>query len=179
MDRRRFLKLGGVVATSCLLPAPALALLSRTQRAERTLALYNIHTGETLRRLYWADGSYLPDALTAINNLLRDHRTGEIKPIDPNLLDQLHAVAGQLDVREPFHIVSGYRSPRTNEMLRRGGHRIAKKSYHLKGRAVDVRLPGVGHDDLRRVARDLHGGGVGYYPDSGFVHLDTGPVRTW
>jgi len=113
------------------------------------------------------------------DRLLRDHRTGEIRPIDPRLLDQLHAVAARLDTRTPFHIVSGFRSARTNEQLRSQGHDAAKRSFHLDGRAADVRLPGTALDDLRRAARELRAGGVGHYPGPDFIHLDTGPIRAW
>lgn len=179
IGRRYFLRLCGVAATGCLLPASALALASRVQAPEKAISLLNIHTGERLDRVFYAGGAYVSDAMSAIDRLLRDHRTGEIKPIDYGLIDQLHAIAARLDPGAPFHVVSGYRSARTNEMLRRQGHAAAKHSFHLSGRAVDVRLPGVARADLRRAARSLRAGGVGDYPDPGFVHLDTGPVRAW
>ncbi len=179
IGRRCFLRICGAAAAGVLLPAPALALASRLQPADQAISLLNIHTGETLNRVFRTDGAYVAETLSAVDRLLRDHRTGEVRPIDPRLLDQLHHVAAALDAREPFHVVSGYRSARTNEMLRRQGRDAAKHSFHLDGRAVDVRLPGTRLDDLRRAARDLRAGGVGHYPDPGFVHLDTGPVRTW
>ena len=179
IGRRRFLGLCGAAAAGCLLPAPAWALSSRLDDPDRAISLLNLHTGERLSRTYYAGGDYLPEALSAIDHLLRDHRTGETRTIDPRLIDQLHAIAAKLDPDTPFHVVSGYRSPRTNEMLRQQGHSTAKRSYHLSGRAIDVRLPDIARADLRRAARALRAGGVGDYPDAGFVHLDTGPVRTW
>lgn len=179
IDRRRFLRLCGLTAAAGLVPASAWALGRGPDAAERTLSLHNIHTGETLERTYFAAGTYRPEALSAFDQLLRDHRTGAVTRIDPDLLDQLHRVAARLDAGGPFHVISGYRSPETNAALRRRGRGVAKRSYHLDGRAVDVRLPGVAHADLLRVARGLRAGGVGDYPRSEFVHLDTGPVRTW
>lgn len=179
IDRRRFLRLCAVGAAVAALPAPVLALGRVPEPAERALSLLNLHTGESLERVFYADGAYVPEALAEIDRLLRDHRTGEVTPIDPVLLDQLHRVAARLGATGPFHVISGYRSPATNAALRRAGHDVARHSFHLSGRAVDVRLPGAGHADLLRVAHDLRAGGVGDYPRSDFVHLDTGPVRTW
>ena len=183
MDRRRFLGLCGKVALLGALPVPALAGtsadLGATLADHRTLRLLNTHTGERLTSTYLENGRLVPDALAAINHILRDHRTGEVREIDPNLLDVMSALAGRLDSDEPFHIISGYRSPTTNEQLRHHGHGVAKHSYHLVGKAVDLSLPGISTADLRRAALAEHAGGVGYYPRSGFVHVDTGPVRTW
>ncbi len=179
IDRRRFLGLCGLTAAASLVPASAWALGRGPGASERTLFLHNIHTGESLERTYFAHGAYRPEALSDIDRLLRDHRTGEVAPIDPALLDQIHRVAARLDASGPVHVISGYRSPETNSALSRRGRGVAKRSYHLSGRAADVRLPDVAHADLLRVARDLRAGGVGDYPRSGFVHLDTGPVRTW
>ncbi len=179
IGRRRFLRLCGLTAAAGLVPVQAWALVDRAQPSERTIALLNIHTGESLNRVYFADGAYLPEAMSAMNRLLRDHRTGEVKPIDGALIDQLYAVANRLGATEPFHVISGYRSERTNTALKRAGHGVAKRSFHLSGQAVDVRLPGVEYAALHRAARDLRAGGVGDYPRSDFVHMDTGPVRTW
>jgi uncharacterized protein YcbK (DUF882 family) len=180
MPRRRFLQLGGIAAAGCLLPGLVRAAQPRLTPAERALSFYNIHTGESCQGVYWARGRYEPAALKAINRILRDHRTGQIKAIDPKLLDLLHRLTGRLGCKQPmFNIISGYRSPETNAMLRREGHGVARNSFHLAGRAVDIELPGCDLGTLHRVALALQGGGVGYYPESGFVHLDTGPVREW
>jgi len=179
IDRRRFIRLCGVTTAAGLLPAEVWALVGRDHPSERAIALFNIHTGESFDQVYCVDGVYLPDAMSSLDRLLRDHRTGEAKPIDGGLIDQLHALAGHLESSEPFHVISGYRSADTNTALRRAGRGVARRSYHLSGRAVDVRLPGVEHAKLHRAARDLRAGGVGDYAGPGFVHLDTGPVRTW
>lgn len=146
--------------------------------APRSLSLYNLHTGESLKAIYFEDGAYVPDALEAMNHLLRDFRTGEIHPIDPALFDLLS------DVREAtgggtFEVISGFRSDATNRMLRGRSHGVAERSMHLVGRAIDVRLRGVETASLRRAALAMRRGGVGFYPDLDFVHLDTGRVRFW
>lgn len=153
----------------------------------KSLAFHNIHTGEDFRGAYWADGCYRNDALADIARVLRDYRTGEIKPIDTRLLNLLHRLAGRLadhpeerlPLEAPFQVISGYRSARTNALLRRRGYGVARNSLHLTGQAVDIRMPGVPLAELRRVAMSLRGGGVGYYPASNFAHIDVGPIRYW
>ncbi|MDX1654536.1 MAG: DUF882 domain-containing protein [Candidatus Competibacteraceae bacterium] len=158
--------------------SPALAKVAGIQERERLLSIYNAHTGESLKLVYWAPGDgYLNQSLKEISWVLRDRRTDEVELIDPALLDQLYALRLQLNSRETFHILSGYRSPRTNEMLRRNGHGVAKNSFHMQGRAVDIRLPGRDVSQVRRAALSLQAGGVGSYRS--FVHIDTGPVRSW
>lgn len=159
--------------------AVALPGWSRAQPVARTLRLRHLHTGERLGVEYFADGRYEPQALAEINRVLRDFRTGEVAPIDPTLLDLLHAVAGLTGTAQPFEIVSAYRSPATNAQLREHSRGVARGSLHLKGQAIDVRLADVELATLRRAALTLRGGGVGYYPGSNFVHVDTGRVRTW
>ena len=149
---------------------------------ERWLKIDNLHTGEKLKTVYWQDGKYLPDSIRDLNHILRDFRANEIKPIDPTLLDLLHELGGTLSVDQPYHIISGYRSPHTNTMLRdRGGKAtgVASKSLHMVGKAIDSRMPGVKLDHLRGAARSLKLGGVGFYPSSNFVHVDVGRVRYW
>ena len=147
--------------------------------AERSLAFHHTHTGERLRITYFAGGAYLPDSLTRIDWLLRDFRTGDTHSIDRRLLDTLHALCRACG-KDTFEIISGYRSAQTNAMLRRtGGGGVAKRSMHMDGRAIDVRLAGCDTARLRDAAIALRGGGVGYYPESDFVHLDTGRFRTW
>jgi uncharacterized protein YcbK (DUF882 family) len=176
MTRRRFLTLSAGAAAG-LLMAPAHASLSR--HGQRELSFHNLHTGEKITRTYWADGEYLSDQLADINHLLRDHRTNEIHRIDPGLLDVLHQLQQKVGSHKPFEIISGYRSPKTNNMLRAGSSGVAKKSLHMQGRAIDVRLPGQDLSRLRKAALSLKAGGVGYYPKSNFLHLDTGRVRYW
>ena len=185
LSRRRFLGLGAAAAGAAavaLVPERAFAAVPSAKRAERVLSLFHTHTGERLKIAYCCDGQYQPEALTQINHLLRDFRVDEVRPIDPKLLDLLHELGGTLESDAPFHVISGYRSPRTNSMLRdRGGDHsgVASKSLHMVGRAIDIRLPGVKLDHLRNAARSLQLGGVGYYPSSNFVHVDTGRVRFW
>jgi uncharacterized protein YcbK (DUF882 family) len=171
--------LGLAAGGAAFLSAPAV-FASKRGSFERTLSFFNLHTGETLKRTYWADGHYDPQALREINHLLRDHRTGEVATIDRALLDLLTRLGDRLETSTPFEVISGYRSPKTNEMLRQtGGGGVAKKSYHMQGMAIDVALKDRGLKQLRQAALDLRAGGVGYYPKSGFVHVDVGDVRSW
>ncbi|WP_432822318.1 DUF882 domain-containing protein [Trichloromonas sp.] len=179
-SRRDFLKTGMLVVAGAAFPVDALARIAGTTTPERALSFYNTHTGEQLDRIvYWADGRYVSEHLKEINHILRDFRTDEIKQIDPKLLDILYNVQRRLQVAEPLHIVSGYRSKATNADLRHASSGVAKKSFHTKGKAIDFRIPGWNVRDIRKAAMRMKLGGVGYYPDSDFVHLDTGPFRTW
>ena len=175
LTRRQLLRLGGWGALAMTVPASARALAS----APRDLAFYNTHTGESLRTVYWQDGAYVEPSLAEIDRHLRDHRTGDVERIDPRLLDLLHRLSDALEVREPFHVISGYRSPVTNAMLAARSGGVGKKSFHMRGMAIDVSLPGRSVADLRRAALAQRAGGVGAYPRSGFVHVDVGPVRSW
>jgi uncharacterized protein YcbK (DUF882 family) len=181
--RRQFLSLG--VAALCLPFLTRLtALASPSSLAEplppdRGLSFYNTHTGEAAAVEYCRSGCLLPASLEKINHILRDHRTGEIKAIDVRLLDLLHALSRATATEKPYHIISGYRSPKTNNFLRMHGGGVAVHSLHLVGKAIDVRVPGLDIRDLYRAAVKLRGGGVGIYPVPDFVHLDVGRVRTW
>jgi uncharacterized protein YcbK (DUF882 family) len=183
LNRRRFLGLGVASAASAVVPARLhAASLRKATAPERVLSFFNTHTGERLKTAYCCGGSYRPEALKEINHILRDFRANEIKPIDPKLLDLLHELGGTLETDQSVHIISGYRSATTNAMLReRGGPQtgVASHSLHMDGKAIDLRIPGVKLDHLRAAARSLKLGGVGYYPSSNFVHVDTGRVRFW
>jgi uncharacterized protein YcbK (DUF882 family) len=189
VSRRAFLGIGAVAAAGALMPGRAFAALpantAGTRRAlalDRALNFVHTHTGEHLAAEYCSAGEYLPDALGSINYLLRDFRVNAIKPIDPQLLDLLFELNGVLGTGQPFHVISGYRTPETNRMLqeRGGAHSgVASHSLHIEGKAIDIRVPGVGLDRLRDAATSLRMGGVGYYPTSDFVHVDTGRVRYW
>ena len=181
MNRRSFLKLGVFSTVSCALGSSVPTELWAHNKASKSLSFYNLHTEETLAVTYCRDRHYLDDSLEQINYILRDHRTGEVAPIDPRVLDLLYTVRKSLKIpsNHPYHIISGYRSHRTNDMLRRNRGGIARNSYHLKGMAVDVRLPRVPLKSLRDAARKQQRGGVGFYPRSQFVHLDVGRVRSW
>ena len=148
---------------------------------ERELSFYHTHTGKRLDVIYWQDGQYLDSALGEINALLSDFRTGEKAEIDPELLDLIYDVRASFDSDGTYQIISAYRSPKTNEMLRNRGASsgVARKSQHILGKAIDVRLEGVPTAGLRDAAIRLQRGGVGYYEQSDFVHMDTGRVRRW
>jgi uncharacterized protein YcbK (DUF882 family) len=177
ISRRHFLSAFAAVpvisASRHLLAAPAAAL------APRTLAFAHTHTGEHLAVEYFSGGEYLPDALSAVNRFLRDFRTGDVHTIDPGLLDLLHHLAAKTDTSTAFQVISGYRSPATNEMLRQHSEGVAAGSLHMKGQAIDIRLPDVALPRLRAAALAVGRGGVGFYPASNFVHVDTGRVRAW
>jgi len=161
-----------------MLPMPALARLA-PRADERTLKLYNLHTGETLRATYWADGKYVPDALRALDRILRDHDTDAEIEIDPRLLDLIHAIESKIGATQGLDVVCGYRSPETNARLVREGRVHARNSFHISGQAIDFRVPGKDLRLVRRLAMGLQQGGVGYYPRAHFIHVDTGPVRHW
>lgn len=147
--------------------------------SHKMLMLKNAHTGNALKVTYFENGRYLEDALKEIDYLYQDHLTGEVYPVDPALLDQLHEVKQLVGTDRPIHIVCGYRSPLTNAYLRRQNGAVARNSLHMQGRAVDIRIEGVDTRTIRNAALAMGQGGVGYYPHANFVHLDTGDVRTW
>lgn len=177
-NRRRFLGLSAVGCASLASSSTAFAI-SYPSMAARELHLYNLHTHETLNAVYWRDGTYLPEGLARISYHLRDFRTGGIKPIDPTLLNILHQLSQDIDVPGPINVISGYRTPATNAMLAARSSKVAPNSFHMRGQAIDIRLPGFSTLGMRDIALSMSKGGVGYYPESDFVHLDTGPIRTW
>jgi uncharacterized protein YcbK (DUF882 family) len=163
-------------------PGRAQAANAAAKAPERILSFFHTHTGERLKIAYCCDGAYQPEALAELNHLLRDFRTNDEKPIHPKVFDLLHELRGTLETDQPYHVISGYRSPATNAMLHeRGGAQsgVAVHSLHMVGQAIDIRVPGVALDNLRRAARSLKLGGVGFYPSSNFVHVDIGRVRFW
>ncbi|MAX53252.1 MAG: Twin-arginine translocation pathway signal [Methylophaga sp.] len=175
-SRRQFLQWG---LTSTVLLTTPLALAEKLKQPPRHIAFDNLHTGEKLKVAYWEAGFYKTDALKQINHILRDHRTDEQMPIDRHLIDLLNLLHTELGSKSPFQIISGYRSSQTNSMLRKTSDGVAKKSLHMVGKAIDVRLADVELSRLREAALTLNAGGVGYYPKSNFVHLDTGRPRQW
>ena len=177
--RRRFLSLAGLAGASLLVGGRS-AFADAMPAGRRTLSFVNTHTAERVTEaVYWADGRYVADGLAAIDRVLRDHRTGEVITIDRGLLDVLHALRLDLGTRKPFHVISCYRSPKTNAGLRAAGRAVAEKSLHMLGKAADVRIPGVALDDLHRAAVARKAGGVGYYSGPSFVHVDVGRIRYW
>ena len=172
-----------LVATLLGLVLTAYTSLSQgtTASSERELSFYHTHTGKRLNVVYWQDGDYVDSALEEINAFLSDFRTGDRVEMDPALLDVIYDVRESLGSKGTYQIISAYRSPETNEMLRNRGTSsgVARKSQHVLGKAIDVRLEGVRTTDLRDAAIRLQRGGVGYYEKSDFVHMDTGRVRRW
>ena len=148
-------------------------------KGERRLQLRNLHTGENLKATYWADGKYISETMRDVAYFLRDHRTGDKHRIDAGLMDILHDLQLRIGGRNEFHVVSGYRSPKTNKMLGSRSGAVAKNSLHMHGKAIDIRLPGTNLSKLRKAALSMHAGGVGYYPQANFIHVDTGRFRTW
>ncbi len=169
------MKLGLAAATAPLILPRAASALPTT----RELAFYHIHTGETLKAAYFDNGQYQPDALKALDKLMRDWRCDTVHAIDPALYDQLFALQAKVGMPGAFHIICGYRSPATNAMLHDRSDGVAKHSLHMDGKALDLNLPGKDLAQLHAAALSLGAGGVGYYPASDFIHMDTGRVRTW
>ena len=196
-SRRKFLKklvYGSVLALSgCGVETAAVRHVGRhgfTQQTQapapylhspgyKTLSFEHTHTGEKLKLTYFERGNYIKDALQEINYLLRDFRTDDIHPIDTALLDQLFDLKQTIGLNKPFHIISGYRSPFTNAQLRKHSHGVAEHSFHMQGRAIDIRVEGVSSKMIRNASLAMAQGGVGYYPRNNFVHLDSGRFRTW
>jgi uncharacterized protein YcbK (DUF882 family) len=176
LSRRGFLR--SVTGAAVTLAAPGV-IAATSPAGDRELSFYNTHTGEKLCATFWSDGEYLGDAIEEINWILRDHRAGVASPIDPKLLDLLYKLQLKVDHPGEIHVISGYRSPATNAMLNKKSSGVAKRSYHMQGKAIDIRLPGFDSSKLHKAAVALKGGGVGYYSSSNFVHLDVGRVRYW
>lgn len=180
MVSRRGLLTGGLVTlASSFIPRKAFSAVKDILSPDRSLFFYNVYTGEQLKADYWSNGQYLTEVLSDVNHIFRDHLTEAIEVIDTNLLDLLFALQEKLRISEPLHIVSGYRSPQTNAKLRKWKKGVAKNSLHMYGKAVDIRVPGYSSKAIRVAAMELQGGGVGYYPRAGFVHLDVGDIRYW
>lgn len=175
--RRKWLTLGGAALGIALLPKQAMASLSTSR--PRVLTLNNLHTGETLKTQFFNGKSYDKDELSRLNHFFRDFRANKIKSIDPRLFDQLYRLQAMLDTRKPVQLISGYRSLATNNSLREHSRGVAKHSYHTLGQAMDFHIEGISLSNVRKAALSMRTGGVGYYPSSNFVHIDTGPARHW
>jgi uncharacterized protein YcbK (DUF882 family) len=143
------------------------------------ISLKHAHTGESFSGAYRVGDKYLPEAFERLNYVLRDFRTNEIFPMDPRVVDIISLVQVRTKTGKPLEVLSGYRSPKTNSMLRHESRGVAKNSFHMYGQAMDIRMPEYNTGRLRKIAMDIHAGGVGYYPRSNFVHVDTGKYRTW
>jgi uncharacterized protein YcbK (DUF882 family) len=174
--------LGGLTTISTLAAVPAFASAPALLKGAgnfRNIPLVNTKTGERLNTAYWTDGEYIPEALDAINHILRDWREDQAYNMDPRTIDILSATHGLLDGSEPFDIISGYRTAKTNAMLRSKSKAVSKNSYHLRGMAVDISMKTRSVREISLAGLSLGAGGVGKYTHSNFVHLDSGPVRKW
>ncbi len=179
-SRRRFLQHTGGLALGAGLAALSPQLALANTPGARSLSFDHTHTGEHLSLVYALGDQVLPQAQTTLNRFLRDHYSGQVGVIDPQLFGLLFTLRQTLGSESPFQVISGYRSPVTNARLRRtGGGGVAKHSLHMDGKAIDIRLPGVALADLRDAAMSLGVGGVGFYEHEDFVHVDTGRVRHW
>lgn len=178
LSRRGFIK-KSCLLTAALAPglAPVTAWAARFDN--RSLSFFHTHTHQHLDIVYAHGNSYDIRALKTIDDYLKDFRTGDVYPIDRRLLDQLWIIEQALGKKGTFEVISGYRSPATNDQLRKNTTGVAKRSFHMQGRAIDIRFSGASTHEVRSYAVALKSGGVGYYPNSDFIHLDTGRVRTW
>lgn len=145
----------------------------------RRIMMYNGRTGESINTIYWIDGRYIGDALAEVNHFMRDWRNNQVSEIDYRTIDLMSATHNLLDTSEPYTLISGYRSPETNAMLRARSSGVAKNSRHLRGEAADLRLKSRSVSQVSRAAAACASGGVGRYTGSNFTHLDCGPVRSW
>jgi uncharacterized protein YcbK (DUF882 family) len=179
LSRRRFLTGLACSSAMTLLTHKSAQAAFSGFNSHKTLSLEHHHTGDTLKLTYFEKGRYVYEALEEVSYFLRDYHNDAVHSVDPALLDQLYDVKLLLGLNKPFHIVSGYRSPETNASLRRHSRGVARNSLHMQGKAVDIRIEGVSPRTIRDAALALQVGGVGYYPNSNFVHLDTGDIRTW
>ena len=173
----RMIRQAKIILLTCVLAFSC--ALQGSVSDSRTLEFLHTHTGESLKVTYYSDGTYRPEAMSQVRSFLADWRNQEQQDIDPELLDILWQLKQVSGVDGAFEVISAYRSPATNDMLRKKSSGVASKSQHLLGKAIDVRLRGAKLAELHQAARDLKLGGVGYYPGSDFIHVDTGRVRYW
>lgn len=179
-QRRELLKIGGAGVIASMLPIVTMNNAhAATESGTWKVAFRHAHTGESFSGVYRVGDKYLPEAFERINYVLRDFRTKEVFPMDPHIIDILSLIHKKLDATDPYSILSAYRSPKTNAMLGNRSRAVASNSFHMYGQATDIRIHGYGANKIRKVAKSLKAGGVGYYPRSGFVHVDTGAVRNW
>jgi len=178
IDRRDILKLGLAGTLATIIP---LSFASEANAARNTwrVGFRHAHTGESFNGVYRVGNKYLPEAFERINYALRDFRTGEVFPMDPRVVDIMAMIQRKAQTRNPLEIFSGYRSPKTNNRLRKNTRGVAKNSFHMYGQALDLHIDNYSTRNLRNIAVGLRAGGVGYYPKSQFVHVDTGSVRSW
>lgn len=179
-ERRDILKMGLAGFLGSMVPLSlAKDACAMNNHAAWRVSFRNAHTGESFSGVYRIGNRYLPEAFDRINYVLRDFRTGEVFPMDPGVIDIVKMVQEKSGSRRQVEVLSGYRSPKTNAMLRRVSTGVARNSLHMYGQAMDIRIPGYRTSRVRDLARSLKAGGVGYYSKSNFVHVDTGKVRSW
>jgi len=181
LSRRRFVTAAaaGTAAFVTTTLLPDFAFAAKALPTTRSLGFRNLHTGEEVKATYLRDGRLQHDGVKALNFALRDWRNGEVWQMDPKLFDLLYALRQRMDSKQPFELISGYRSPQTNAQLAAQSNGVAKRSLHMQGMATDIRLPERDLLALHRTALAMKAGGVGLYTKSGFVHVDTGRVRHW
>lgn len=184
ITRREFLKNSSALCVGAILMphtlfSQALVPTSLSIKENKSLQLFNINTREFLDVTYFKNGAYIKNALEKINKIMADRRSGQMTEIDVKLIDSLYAIHSQSGAKEPIDIICGYRSPKTNSKLSNSKRGVAKGSYHTLGKAADIKIDGVSLSQAREIAHSLNAGGVGYYPRSGFLHIDVGPLRTW
>lgn len=175
--RRKLLALSCATLGVALLPGTSLAMLSTPR--PRILTLHNLNTGEKLKAEFFNGKGYNAEELTRLNHFFRDYRANKVTRIDPRLFDHIYRLQMMLETQKPVQLISGYRSVDTNNELRARSAGVAKHSYHTLGKAMDFHIEGVQLSNVRKAAMKMRLGGVGYYPSSNFVHIDTGPVRAW
>ncbi len=179
MTRRALL---GAFAATAVVAAPTYSNAAGFLRGGgdiRRIRMYSGRTGERIDMIYWVDGKYIKDAVKEVNHFMRDWRTDQVKDMDLRTIDIMAASHNLLDVDEPYTLLSGYRSPQTNAMLRSRSRRVAKNSLHMKGQAADLRLSSRSVSQMAKAAMSCRAGGVGKYYRSNFVHMDCGDIRSW
>ncbi|WP_323041630.1 YcbK family protein [Gemmobacter sp.] len=179
LSRRRLL---GIFAAGLVAAAPTYSNAFGFLRGAgdiRRVRMYSGRTGESLDTIYWIDGKYISESLKEINHFMRDVRSGTVHKIDPRTLDIMAAAHRMMDVSEPYMLLSGYRSPKTNATLRASSRGVARNSLHMQGQAADLRLKSRSVSQMAKAAEACASGGVGRYSRSNFVHMDCGPVRSW
>jgi len=172
----------GAFAATAVAAAPVMANASGLLRGAgdiRRIRMYSGRTGESIDTIYWVEGEYIKEALKEINYFMRDWRTDQVKGMDQRNFDIMAAAHNLMDTTDPYMMLSGYRSPQTNAMLRSRSRGVAKNSLHMKGQAADLRLNSRSVGQMARAAKACSAGGVGSYSRSNFVHMDCGPIRTW
>lgn len=179
MTRRGILRAFAATAVTAAPTFAGAASFLRGGGDIRRIKMYSGRTGESIDTIYWIEGQYVPEAMAEVYHFMRDWRNGKVKAIDARTIDIIAATHNLLDTNSPYTLISGYRSPETNAMLRARSSGVAKNSRHLRGEAADLRLSGRSVRQIARAAVACHGGGVGRYSGSNFVHMDCGPVRSW